>query len=518
MRQAPTFAMSSTKRKRLSLSDKLQILQRLDSGERQVDVAKEYGIAPSTLSTIVKQKSKLQGETSMSGTRKRLCTGYFKEVDDAVAVWLRDLRSQNIPVSGPMIQGKAKEFAFLLDVRGFEASSGWLTRFRDRHGIAWKTICGESKDADHEAARTWRDDKLRDIINGYSPDDIYNADETGVFYQTLPNKTMAFKNDSCKGGKQSKVRITALLCCNATGSHKLKPLVIGKYAKPRCFKGVPSLPCIYKSNKKAWMTRNIFSEWLLSINEEMRKAQRKILLIVDNCSAHLVDVHLSNVRIEYLPPNCTAVLQPLDLGIIQNLKVEYRRRLVQRILINIRIGKNDPINVRQAAEMLTGSWWSVTQATIRNCWHKSGLSPLCSESVQDEQYEEAVESGMWTEFCHQLDVDSSTSFEDYVLCDSELVTCAELSDLEIVSSIRPEEEECDEEDPTAETTVAAEADSNPVTLTEAVGYIVKLRDFVSQQQAVPEEVHKSIDSLDSFVASCALRAPVQMKITDFFSK
>ncbi|KAH9375001.1 hypothetical protein HPB48_006927 [Haemaphysalis longicornis] len=413
---------------------------------------------------------------------------------------------------------QSEGFAFPLDVRGFEASSGWLTRFRDRHGIAWKTICGESKDADHEAARTWRDDKLRDIINGYSPDDIYNADETGVFYHTLPNKTMAFKNDSSKGGKQSKVRITALLFCNATDSHKLKPQVIGKYAKPRCFKGVPSLPCIYKSNKNALMTRNIFSEWLLSINEEMWKAQRKILLIVHNCSAHLVDVHLSNVRIEYLPPNCAAVLQPLNLGIIQNLKVEYRRRLVQRILIDIRIGKNDPINVRQAAEMLTGSWWSVTPATIRNCWHKSGPFPLCSESVQDEQYEEAVESGMRTEFCHQLDVDSSTSFEDYVLCDSELVTCAKLSDLEIVSSISPEEDECDDEYPTAEITVAAEADSNPVTLTEAVGYILKLRDFVFQQQALPEEVHKSIDSLGSFVASCALRAPVQMKITDFFSK
>ena len=99
-------------------------------------------------------------------------------------------------------------------------------------------------------------------------------------------------------------------------------------------------------------------------------------------------------------------------------------------------------------------------------------------------------------------------------CDSDLVTCAELSDLEIVSSVRPEpeEEECDEE------VVTAEAGSNPVTLAEAVEYVRKLRDFVSQQQAVPEAVHRNVDSLESFVSSCALRAPVQMKITDFFSK
>lgn len=217
------------------------------------------------------------------------------------------------------------------------------------------------------------------------------------------------------------------------------------------------------------MTSNLFSEWLLSINEEMRKAKRKILLIVDNCSAHLVDLHLSNVRVEYLSPNCPAVLQPLYLGIIQNLKVEYRRRLVQQILTNIRIGNNEPINVRQAAEMVTGSWSSVSQATIRNCWHKSGLSPMQDANEQEEEHDEVIDSGMWTEVCQQLDVDSGASFEDYVQCDSDLATCAELSDLETVSSVRPEpEEECDEE------VVTAEAGSNPVTLAEVVEYVRKL--------------------------------------------
>lgn len=268
------------------------------------------------------------------------------------------------------------------------------------------------------------------------------------------------------------------------------------------------------------MTRNLFSEWLLSIDEEMRKTKRKILLIVDHCSAHLFDLHLSNVYVEYLPSNCTAVLQPLDLGIRQNLKVEYRRRLVQQILINIRIGNNEPINVRQAAEMVTGSWWSVSQAIIRNCWHEFGLSSLQDANEQEEhdevseQEEEnsaVIDTGMWTEVCQQLDVFSGASFEDYVQCDSDLVTCAKVSDLEILSSVcaKPEEE-CHEE------VVMAEVGSNTVTLAEPVEYVRKLRDFVSQQQAVPEAVHRNLDYLESFVSFCALRAAVQMKITDFF--
>ncbi|CAN7992288.1 unnamed protein product [Ixodes pacificus] len=59
--KSPLYHM--TKQKRLSLSDKLKIPQRLDNGQRQVDVAKDYGIPPST-TTIVKQKPKLEGETA----------------------------------------------------------------------------------------------------------------------------------------------------------------------------------------------------------------------------------------------------------------------------------------------------------------------------------------------------------------------------------------------------------------------------------------------------------------------
>ncbi|GFV14931.1 uncharacterized protein TNCV_3642931 [Trichonephila clavipes] len=44
------------------------------------------------------------------------------------------------------------------------------------------------------------------------------------------------------------------------GSEKITPLVIGKSAKPRCFKGINSFPTKYRSNKKAWMTTELFNE------------------------------------------------------------------------------------------------------------------------------------------------------------------------------------------------------------------------------------------------------------------
>jgi len=65
-------------------------------------------------------------------------------------------------------------------------------------------------------------------LKEYSPVDIYNVDETALFYKLMPNKTLEFKGNKCFGGRSSKARITAL-CTNSTGTDKQKPLIIGKF-------------------------------------------------------------------------------------------------------------------------------------------------------------------------------------------------------------------------------------------------------------------------------------------------
>jgi len=80
---------------------------------------------------------------------------------------------------------------------------------------------------------------------------MFNTDETGIFYRMLPDKTMCFKGNSCHGGKQSKERVTAMVCANMDRSEKLPLLVIGKLERPRCFKNVKMLPVTYTFNKKA---------------------------------------------------------------------------------------------------------------------------------------------------------------------------------------------------------------------------------------------------------------------------
>ena len=86
-------------------------------------------------------------------------------------------------------------------------------------------------------------------INSLQPDQIYNADEAGLYWKWLPTKTLAMsKEKSTPGQKSSKERITVMCCGNASGTHKMKLLVIGKAKKPRSFKGteMENFPVIIK--------------------------------------------------------------------------------------------------------------------------------------------------------------------------------------------------------------------------------------------------------------------------------
>ena len=84
----------------------------------------------------------------------------------------------------------------------------------------------------------WLHDEWPDMCKRFSPENIYNADETALYFRMLGDRTLAFSDDKSAGGKKNKERVTILLCCNMSGSDKLKPFLIGKSGKPRCFRGL----------------------------------------------------------------------------------------------------------------------------------------------------------------------------------------------------------------------------------------------------------------------------------------
>ncbi|KAM7311228.1 tigger transposable element-derived protein 6-like [Ixodes scapularis] len=283
------IASTAKKRKAIDMGTKSAILQELSAGVKNGDLCKKYGLSKSIISTIAKDKEKIMAAMSMNGdcsARKRLRHAAYKGVEDALFKWFLDARTMNVPISRPLLLGKARDFAFLLNFTEFSPGNGWLHRFKERHGIVYKSIVGEAASVDIERAERWLVDNF-DEIYSYSERDVYNADETALFNQMRPVRTRALKGDKCIGGKHSKVRITVLLCCYVDDSDRSLPFVIRTAKKLRCFTN--PLPVRYRDSAKAWMARELFAEWLTELDNAMVKQKRKILLILDNCSAHHVN-------------------------------------------------------------------------------------------------------------------------------------------------------------------------------------------------------------------------------------
>ena len=227
-----------------------------------------------------------------------------------------------------MLQEKATRIAEALEVSGeqFKASNGWLDRFKRRTGIKAKFLSGESRDVREEMVDSRRE-RLPVIFHGWHPRYIWNMDETGQFFRALPNRSLTEASQSCTGSKKSKDRLTCAFFVNARGG-KDKPIIIGKFANPGCFRGIQDrslLPCEYFNQPKAWMNSDFLMEILSKLSRRLSHEDRSIILFMDNAPCHPEDLDdkFEKINIVFFPKNTTSCLQPLDLGIIQAFKLKY---------------------------------------------------------------------------------------------------------------------------------------------------------------------------------------------------
>ena len=113
-----------------------------------------------------------------------------------------------------------------------------MCQWKSRRDIKFKKSHGEKASADCAGAEDWRSTRLPQLLKEFSLDDIYNANEIGLFYRATPDGSLVYKHEKFAGSKKAMDRITVLCCCFATGSDKRKLLVIGKAANPRCFRNL----------------------------------------------------------------------------------------------------------------------------------------------------------------------------------------------------------------------------------------------------------------------------------------
>lgn len=391
--------MSQTKRKRnvLTVKDKLDAIERIDKGESVKRICNELNVGKSTVNDWRRNRESLQDfctqvETDKALTDRRTLKKPTNElVDDALWLWFMQERRRGTPISGPILKEKAIFFhSKLEESTEFTASDGWLRRWKKRHGVSFINICGEKMSADIPASNEFVT-KLKEIISkeNLSPEQVYNMDETGLNFKRLPSKTFNVGNaSSAPGFKLNKERITLALCSNASGSHKLPLLVIGKSQKPRAFKNtnVSSLPVVYRAQKAAWMDANIFRDWFMNefvpkVKKHLKKRNlpEKAILILDNAGTHPVDFKCEEapgIKLVFLPPNVTSLIQPMDQGVIECLKRRYRRKLLSEILEKMDSGMElisalKQINIKDVIYMIPKAHEEISSETYIKSWQKA---------------------------------------------------------------------------------------------------------------------------------------------------
>eukprot|EP00062_Callorhinchus_milii_P003525 gi/632940940/ref/XP_007885601.1/ PREDICTED: tigger transposable element-derived protein 4-like [Callorhinchus milii] len=508
--------------KTLSIRTKANAISEVLNGESKAVVAKKFNVPRTTLYSWLENKDKILGAINadtFNVNRKRMRTSTHSDIENCLLAWLRQARAQSIPVSGAILTEKANQFAAQLGEAKFECTNGWLERFKSRHGVSLR----RSQISSAIKIDKWKTTTLAAILSEYEPRDIYNAGETGLFWQLLPNRTLAFKREKCSSGKQSKQRFTVLLAANSDGSDKRKLLIIGTSAKPHCFNGIQvnRLPVQYMANTKAWMVSTIFEQYIRAFDRDMVGQKRKVVLIVNSCSAHPRISGLKAVRLQFLPPNKMSRTQPLEGGIIRSFKVHYRHDLAMRMLVASDGGKTFKPDVLTSIIMMKKAWDLVEQETIANCFRHCSFtrdqpaaddkSVLGFESEESSHFSTTIEQlriiGLWPKSVSKddfIDVDAAVSV-------SELTAESDIIATQSKSGKPDQEDEADEEE-----NDDTDIPHPPIKLAAGIAAVDTLQ-LLLAQQGIDDAPYK-LSRLSAVLAGLVSSQARQKNIMEYFSQ
>ncbi|XP_069132369.1 uncharacterized protein [Argopecten irradians] len=135
------------KRNDLSLAQKMDIVDMLDEKLSQAEVAQRLKCSQSTISRIASKKEEIRllFKTNQNTQRKRQRTSSAKDIEVALTAWYNEAKSNDMPITGPIMMEKAKEISVELNYEKFTPSSGWLSRWKTRNAVSWKRPPKEKK-------------------------------------------------------------------------------------------------------------------------------------------------------------------------------------------------------------------------------------------------------------------------------------------------------------------------------------------------------------------------------------
>lgn len=257
---------------KIPIKIKQEIIKKHDNGMKISQLVQQYGFSQSTISTIVKNRDTLNSikVTDLSTTVHK-GRDLIVEMERLLYLWIKEKQMKGDTVPGNFICERAKSIFEELKAKAessgdtdgtsryetFRASKGWFERFKQRCEVKSVIRHGEAASANREAADSFKLE-FQHLMDdeGYLPQQVFNCDETGLFWKKMPKRTFITREEaSLPGHKPMKDRLTLLLGANASGDFKLKPMLVYHSETPRVFKqkkvNKGNLGVFWRCNKKA---------------------------------------------------------------------------------------------------------------------------------------------------------------------------------------------------------------------------------------------------------------------------
>ncbi|KAM6210946.1 tigger transposable element-derived protein 5 [Sarcoramphus papa] len=399
-------------RRAYSIKDKLQAIERVKKGERQASVCRAFGVPGGTLRGWLKDEAKLRWFLEQLGgevgtQRKKMRLANEEEIDRAVYAWFLALRQHGVPLSGPLIQAQAEAFA--RQIYGpectFKASHGWFWRWQKRHGISSQRIYGEGGlPTEPERAPAACPEALpvpAADAGGYGDEQIYNANVTGLYWKLLPGQAGG-ATVAARRRLAPRERVTVLLAANLTGSHKLKPLVVGGLRDPPSLRhhNQDKFPACYRYSPEARLGPALLRAWFFEdfvpgVKRYLRRSclQQKAVLLLssppppsgtgpeDSPPLQTPDGSIRALFLSKGPAGSGSaggggrIPAPLEQGVVSAFKQLYKRELL-RLAVSCAAGggSGGPMDFVRSFLLkdmlyLAGlSWDLIPPVSIEKCW------------------------------------------------------------------------------------------------------------------------------------------------------
>ena len=170
------------------------------------------------------------------------------------------------------------------------------------------------------------------------------------------------------------------------------------------------------------MQIDVIEKVLEKLNYIVKLENRNVLLFLDNAPVHPENPvgKYTNVKIE----KTTSCLPPLDAGIMKNVKVKYRKKLLGHVIARI---SNDcsashiakEIDILQTITWVAAAWKEVSETTIKNCFVRRSIVQQVAENQGSEELDDEF-AELFKELTEMNETANNFTAEEYIDSDNEI--------------------------------------------------------------------------------------------------